>query len=283
MKRPRLENIYFKKQDNHSLRAYKKQKSYCSRLYKQERNFFFNNLNPKFVSDIKLFWKTVKPLFTSKSSYNTNIKLTHKDEIIQNDEKDIKQLFRKCCFQLKLNKNSFVINNEHKNIQDPIQKIIVKYQLHPSILIIKTEIENTNTFRFKHIMLSDIKNEIKGLNSNKATTHNNIRPKILRQSAEDTANNLQLLFNNVISISEFPENLKLADVTPVFKKKDPLEKTNYRHASVFPPVSKIFERLMQKQINEHIKKIISLFMWIQKGFQYALCFIVSHRTLEKNH
>ena len=40
MKRPLLENIYFKKQDNHSLRAYKKQKSYCSRLYKQERKFF---------------------------------------------------------------------------------------------------------------------------------------------------------------------------------------------------------------------------------------------------
>ena len=71
MRRPRLENIYFKKQDNHSLRAYKKQKSYCSRLYKQERNFFFNNLNPTFVSHIKLFWKTVKPLFASKGSYNT--------------------------------------------------------------------------------------------------------------------------------------------------------------------------------------------------------------------
>ena len=109
-------------------------------------------------------------------------------------------------------------------------------------------------------MLSDIKNEIKGLNSNKATTHNNIRPKILRQSAEDTLNNLQLLFNNVISISEFPENLKLADVTPVFKKKDPLDKTNYRPVSVFPPVLKIFESLMQKQINEHIRKIVSLFM-----------------------
>ena len=37
-------------------------------------------------------------------------------------------------------------------------------------------------------MLSDIKKEIKGLNPNKATTHNNIPPKILRQSAEVTAN-----------------------------------------------------------------------------------------------
>ena len=64
---------------------------------------------------------------------------------------------------------------------------------------------------------------------------------------------MQLFFNIAISNSEFPENLKLADVTPVFKKKDPLDKTNYRPVSVLPPVSKIFERLMQKQINEHIK------------------------------
>ena len=49
------------------------------------------------------------------------------------------------------------------------------------------------------------------------------------------------------------------------------------------PVSKILKGLMQKQINEHVKKqIISLFMWIQKGFQYAVCFTVSYRTLEKN-
>ena len=83
MKRSCLENIYFKKQDNHSLREYKQQKNYCSRLYKKERKIFFNNLNPKFVSDNKLFWKTVKPLFSSKDSYDANIKLTDKDEIIQ--------------------------------------------------------------------------------------------------------------------------------------------------------------------------------------------------------
>ena len=37
MKRWYLENVYFKKQDNHSLRAYKKQKKYCSRLYQKKK------------------------------------------------------------------------------------------------------------------------------------------------------------------------------------------------------------------------------------------------------
>ena len=87
MKRSCLENVYFKKQDNHFLRSYKKQKNYCSRLYKTKRKHFFNNLNPKFVSDNKLLWKTVKPLFSSKGSYNANIKFTDKDQIIKNGKK----------------------------------------------------------------------------------------------------------------------------------------------------------------------------------------------------
>ena len=87
------------------------------------------------------------------------------------------------------------------------------------------------------------------MNSNKATTNNNIPLKILRQSAEVTVTTLQLLLNNALSNSEFSGNLKLADITSVFKNKDPLDKTNHRPVSVFPSVSKIFERLMQKQMN----------------------------------
>ena len=184
----------------------------------------------------------MKPLFSSKGSYNANTKLTDKDEIIQNEEKvaeTLNSFFENAVSRLKANENSFVVNNE----QDPIEKIIANHQFHPSILITKNKIKNTNTFRFKHFMLSDIKNEIKGLNPNKATTHNNIPPKILGQNAEVTANALLLLFNNAISNSEFPKNLKLPDVAPVFKKKDPLGKTNYRPVSVLPPVSKSFEKV----------------------------------------
>ena len=102
---------------------------------------------------------------------------------------------------------------------------------------------------------------MKRLNPNKATSHNNIPPNILRQSAKVTANTQQLLFDNAISKSEFPENLNLADITPVLKKKDPLDKPNYRPVSVLPPVSKFFERLLQKQINEHMKNKLSPYLW----------------------
>ena len=56
-------------------------------------------------------------------------------------------------------------------------------------------------------MLLDIKKEIKDLNQNKATTHDNIPQKTLRLSAKVTSDTLQLLFHNTISNSESPENL----------------------------------------------------------------------------
>ena len=87
---------------------------------KTKVKFFFNNINPEFVSGNKLFWKTVKPLFSNEDSYNANIKLTDKDEIIQNDEnvaEILNSFFGNAVSSLKLNENSFVINNEQKNIQ----------------------------------------------------------------------------------------------------------------------------------------------------------------------
>ena len=38
--------------------------------------------------------------------------------------------------------------------------------------------------------------------------------------------------------------MKLADIIPVFKKKGPLKKENYRPVSILSTISKIFERLM---------------------------------------
>ena len=34
----------------------------------EKKNFFFNNFNPKFVSDNKLFWNAAEPLFPNKGS-----------------------------------------------------------------------------------------------------------------------------------------------------------------------------------------------------------------------
>ena len=60
------------------------------------------------------------------------------------------------------------------------------------------------------------------------------------------------LINTIISVSTFPKGLKGAQVTPLFKKNDPMLKANYTPVRILPIHSKKFE-------NEHVQTIVKLF------------------------
>ena len=62
----------------------------------------------------------------------------------------------------------------------------------------------------------------------------------------------------MLKTGNFPDNLKAADITPVFEKKNPLHKGNYRPVSVLrSSISKVFEKLTQKQISGYISNLVS--------------------------
>ena len=64
---------------------------------------------------------------------------------------------------------------------------------------------------------------------------------------------LQQVFQQALATGEFPNNLESADAMPVFKNNNPLNKENYRPVTVLLIVSKVFENLMQNQMNLHAK------------------------------
>ena len=55
-------------------------------------------------------------------------------------------------------------------------------------------------------------------------------------------------FNNCVDKCVFPNDVKHADVTPIHKKKDKSDKTNYRPVSILPNISKIYEKLIYNQL-----------------------------------
>ena len=103
---------------------------------------------------------------------------------------------------------------------------------------------------------------------------NTIPSKILKISFECSADTFTSLINKSLTSSRtFPSNLKLVDITPFYKKKNPQAKESYRPVSVLPVLSKVFERLMQKQINSLITDYFSDFLCgYRQGFstQHAL-------------
>ena len=108
--------------------------------------------------------------------------------------------------------------------------------------------------------MSDIEKELRNLNTKKTSTSGNIPPKILRVSRGSCSEALVELFNNTILTSSFPTELKIADVSSVFEKDGPLKTKNYRPVSVLPAVSKIFERLLHKQMNLHVDRFLSPYL-----------------------
>ena len=68
----------------------------------------------------------------------------------------------------------------------------------------------------------------------------------------------------MIDVCAFPTSLKLANVTPVYKKGSKKSKENYRPVSILPNISKINERCLFKQISNYFENFFSKF---QCGFK----------------
>ena len=260
MGRPQLEKVYYKSKSGKSFKANKKQKNICRRLYKNKRKWFFNNLNLSFVTDNKLFWKTIKLFFSNKGNYGSQIKIVEKDEVLQDDDviaKELNKFFKNAVFTLNIKENRFVTNRSSDGIPDPIGNAINKFKFHPSILLIQKHLRKKDVFSFKAIEIGDIEKEMNNINPKKVAASNSIPPKILKQSSKVSASALHKLFNDSIEKGDLPQNLKLAGITPVYKKNDSLDKTNYRPVRVLSTLLNIFERITQKQINEFINSFHS--------------------------
>ena len=108
--------------------------------------------------------------------------------------------------------------------------------------------------------------EIQNIDLKKATNKNTIPPIILKISCNTSPETLQNLFNECLITDNFPDNLKLADITPVFKKKDPLNKENYRLFNVLPSISKIFETHAKTNKCLYKEFFISLLARLQERF-----------------
>ena len=51
--------------------------------------------------------------------------------------------------------------------------------------------------------------------------------------------------------------MKVADISPIFKKDGPQKSKNCRSVSVFPVVSKVFISLLHKQMSFHVEEYLS--------------------------
>ena len=177
---------------------------------------------------------------------------------------------KECQFDLNVDSNC--------NYMNGADIVIHKFKDHPSIKMINEKVRFESRFGFKEVSNLDIEREISHLNTKKVGTFGNIPTKVLKESSNVCNSTLKDIWNyEILGKQNFSKNLKLADITPVYKKKDPILVENYRPVSVLPSVSKVFERIIQKQFSSFIDEFLSPFLCgYRQGFntQYALLSLI---------
>ena len=171
--------------------------------------------------------------------------LVENGEIISDESKvanSYSNFFENAIHSLGIKTNEY--SNNNYSLKNSVEIAIKKYEQHPSINLAKENITNNESFHSLPTKKESILKEIMNFD-NKKWNFKNIPTRRLKDVSDICSPILANIWNEEILLNKnFPENLKLAGVSPTLKKKDRTFVENYRPVSVLPTVSKLFERIM---------------------------------------
>ena len=116
--------------------------------------------------------------------------------------------------------------------------------------------------------------EIVCLDAFKACQDTDVPTKIIKKNADIFTDFFHPSINASINNGDFPSFLKLANEIPVFKKDCENWKENYRPISISKNISKVYERILFKQIGKFMNNFFSKFKCgFRKGYSTQQCLL----------
>ena len=137
-----------------------------------------------------------------------------------------------------------------------VNDIIKKHINHTSIKIIKEKHKNIDTFSFLQVTTDNVKKVIKDFKTNKSVVWE-IPIQILKESKFTFECLKNCINHSVEEIGIFPSSLKLRNLTPIFKKVDLPDKSNFKPVSILILLSKVYERIIYNQLSQHSEQFLS--------------------------
>ena len=201
---------------------------------KRVRDHFSRICNDKH-SDQKKFWNTIRPYISSRkkqSFHNERIVLKDNGGVIREQKKVTEVLAE-----------SFS-SSQHPDFNQLPPKSYQTIKAHQS-----------RPFTLTNTSPGEVKRIIKNLKTNKATGHDQIPARAVKESAEILCQPFSCLVNFLFETGKVPSSWKLGEIVPVHKKDCTLTKTNYRPITILPVLSKVFEKLVHSRLASHFEDV----------------------------
>ena len=102
------------------------------------------------------------------------------------------------------------------------------------------------------ISVDGVKKLLSTLDSSKSCGPDNIPARILKYCCDEIAPVLTVIFTQSLNLGNLPEDWLTANVTPIFKKGDRANPSNYRPISLTSICCKLLEHILYHSIMEHL-------------------------------
>ena len=215
----------------------------CVKLVKQAKSEFFekqcDSLNSE-VDSIKNWWKKLRSLAGLPTKSSDYPPILVNDMYIDDDREKANAFNLFFCNQSRVDDSS-------ANIPNYV----------PS--------ENGESLNFIVITQEEVYDQLLILDVSKATGPDGISPRFLKYAARELSYPLALLFNKSLQLCTFPNNWKIANVTPVFKNGAQELLSNYRPISLLSIMGKTMEKCVFKYVFNFLIRF-NLITSLQSGF-----------------
>ena len=220
------------KEANEKFRFYRNK---ISNLIKSAKKTFNNRFFQENVNDPRKTWQQMKQLLYNCEPRNESCDLLVENGIPVSNITNICNRF-----------NSF-FTTVSENMLTSIQPDIVQLHQYHSMEHYDINIH----FACPPCTNDEINRVIDNLKNSKSTDIYGISNVFVKIHKEALSPILTNLINDSMFSGTFPESLKLGVVTPIFKKGDRTNKSNYRPITILPIFAKIFEYIILRRLEDH--------------------------------
>jgi len=228
---------YLKKKTPESKIKYSKYRNKFTGIIRAAEKAYYANRFESLKGNMKETWNLINNLITNNTVGKQVVKEILSNGQIVNQPKDIANKF-----------NEYFIN-VGPNLASKIPSM-------PAHASVKDTMPSPNSYSMfiEPCTENEIITVTKNFSNSKGIGLDGYSVKVVKHVINEIANPLCKIFNQSFVTGIFPDKLKHARVTPIFKSDDKLLVNNYRPVSVLPVFSKMLEKLMHNRLTGFINK-----------------------------